>query len=104
MHRDGGVKLLLEFLNAVKVFAFHVARGQVEDQRRRGKGIRIEAEVTLAQPLDRDPALAAFALRQRMQQISWFRIVDTTQQREVVTGLQQAEVILDPRRRSLLRG
>ena len=90
------MKLFLEFLNTVEEFAFYVARGKVKDQGRRGKGVGSEPEMTLAQGLDGNPALAALAQWECMHKVPRLRIIDATQQRQCVAGLQQAKVILDP--------
>lgn len=73
------MKLSPQLFGAAEQLAFHMARGQIEHQGRRGKGIRREPEAALPQRLDHNPALAAAVQRQGVQQIRWFCKIDATQ-------------------------
>ena len=70
-------------------------RRKIESQGRFAEWVRIEDEVARANRLHLDARVTPRAQGQRMQQVRRLAKVHASEQREIVSGLQQTEVVKD---------
>jgi hypothetical protein len=92
--RGGGVGLL-QFVGGGEILAADVAGREAEFERGACEGVGVEHEVARAGGADFHAGVAAVAERQRVQQVGGAGEIDAGEQRQIVRGLQQAEMVVN---------